>query len=127
MTTSGRSPIHEVSAVAAVDECFRRGWTDGLPVVPPTVDRVRQMLDYAGLEPDHILGEVPVRRRVLTAEQAAANAVMAGCLPEYFPVVLATMQALFDHDPNCIHELSAVTNSVGVLTLINGPSAISWA
>ena len=121
MTTPGRSPLHQVNPTDAVDECYRRGWTDGLPVVPPTVDRVREMLDYMSLAPEQVLGEVPVRRRVLTAEQAAANTVMAGCLPEYFPVVLATMQALFDHDPNCIHELSAVTNSVGVLMLINGP------
>ena len=74
----------------AIEECYRRGWTDGLPVVPPTSDRVQDMLDAVGLAPDFTLGEVPVRRRALTAEQAAANAVMAGCRPEYFPIVLAT-------------------------------------
>jgi hypothetical protein len=79
------------------------------------------MLDAVGLAPDFVLGEVPVRRRVLTAEQAAANAVMAGCLPAYFPIVLATMRVLFEHDPNCIHEVSAVTNSTGLLTIVNGP------
>jgi len=105
----------------AIEECYRRGWTDGLPVVPPTPDRVSAMLDYVDLDAAHILGEVPVRRRILTAGQAAANAVMAGCLPEFFPIVLAAMQALFDHDPNSIHELSAVTNSTGVLLLVNGP------
>ena len=62
-----------------------------------------------------------MRRRALTAEHAAANAVMAGCLPEYFPVVLATMDAMFRHDPNCIHEASAATNSPGILILVNGP------
>jgi hypothetical protein len=62
-----------------------------------------------------------VRRRTLTAEQAAANAVMAGCLPEYFPIVLTTMATMFHHDPNCIHEVSAVTNSTGLLLLVNGP------
>ena len=105
----------------AIEECYRRGWTDGLPVTPPTADRVQAMLDGAGLAPDTVLGEVPVRRRSLTAEQAAANAVMAGCLPPYFPVVLATLRALFEHDPNCIHEVSAVTNSTGLLTIVNGP------
>ncbi len=105
----------------AIEECYRRGWTDGLPVVPPTSDRVQAMLDAVGLAPDTVLGEVPVRRRTMTAEQAAANAVMAGCLPSYFPIVLATMKTLFEHDPNCIHEVSAVTNSTGLLTIVNGP------
>ena len=105
----------------AIDECYRRGWTDGLPVVPPTVDRVQAMLDAVGLSPDDIIGEVPVRRRALTAAQAAANAVMAGCLPAYFPIVLAVLDTLFEHDPNCIHEVSAVTNSTGLLALVNGP------
>ncbi len=122
MTAPRRAPVHQVSdPLDAIEECYRRGWTDGLPVVPPTPDRVAAMLDYVGLAPDLVLGEVPVRRRELTAEQAAANTVMAGCLPQYFPVVLATMEALFEHDPNCIHELSAVTNSTGVLMLVNGP------
>ena len=73
------------------------------------------------MDPAETLGEVPVRRRSLNAEQAAANSVMAGCLPEYFPIVLGVMRALFEHDPNCIHELSSVTNSTGVLILVNGP------
>ena len=122
MASSARSPRHTVSdSLDAIEECYRRNWTDGLPVVPPTADRVAAMLDYVGLEPDHILGEVPVRRRTLTAEQAAANTVMAGCLPAYFPIVLATLEVLFKHDPNCIHEVSAVTNSTGLLILVNGP------
>lgn len=73
---------------AAIENCYERGWTDGLPVVPPTPDRVASLLDFVGLGPEEILGEVPVRSRSLTAEQAAANSVMAGCLPEYFPIVL---------------------------------------
>lgn len=119
---STHAPRYEVpDSLDAIEDCYRRGWTDGLPVVPPTADRVAAMLDYVGLAPDHVLGAVPVRRRTLTAEQAAANAIMAGCLPAYFPIVLATMATLFHHDPNCIHEVSAVTNSTGVLLLVNGP------
>jgi hypothetical protein len=109
------------SALDAGDECYRRGWTDGLPVVPPTVERVAAMLEPVGLPAEHVLGEVPVRRRLLTAERAAANAVMAGCLPEHFPVVLAAMEALFEHDPNIVHEISAATNAPGFLLLVNGP------
>jgi hypothetical protein len=122
MTTTKQAPRYQIpDSLDAIDECYRRGWTDGLPVIPPTAERVAAMLDYVGLAPDHVLGEVPVRRRTLSAEQAAANAVMAGCLPEYFPIILATMNILFHHDPNCIHEVSAVTNSTGLLILVNGP------
>ena len=90
--TSLRTHVHSApDPLDTIEECYRRGWTDGLPVVPPTPDRVSAMLDYVGLDGRRVLGEVPVRRRTLTAEQAAANAVMAGCLPEYFPIVLTTM------------------------------------
>ena len=121
MTASARATEIEVAGTDAADECYRRGWTDGLPVVPPTVERVAEMLAHVGLPPEHVLGEVPVRRRVLTAERAAANAVMAGCRPEYFPVVLAALDALFHHDPNIVHEISAATNAPGFLVLVNGP------
>ena len=66
MAKQKRAPRYEVpDTLDAIDECYRRGWTDGLPVVPPATDRVAAMLDYVGLEPDEVLGEVPVRRRVL--------------------------------------------------------------
>ena len=94
MASDARALIHDLDySQDPVEECYRRGWTDGMPVAPPTVEKVNQMLDYVGLSPGDVLGEVPVRRRVLTAEQAAANCVMAGCLPEYFPIVLAAMKA----------------------------------
>ena len=73
--------------IDAIEDCYARGWTDGLPVVPPTPDRVAALLDFAGMEPNEILGVVPVRNRSLSAEQAAANSVMAGCLAEHFPIV----------------------------------------
>ena len=107
--------------IDAIEDCYKRGWTDGLPVIPPTPERVTALLDYVGMDPTETLGEVPVRSRLLKAEQAAANSVLAGCLPEYFPIVLGAMRALFENDPNCIHELSSVTNSTGVLILVNGP------
>lgn len=122
MIAPGAAPRHDVPATLdAIEECHRRGWTDGLPVVPPTEERVADMLDHVALAPDHMLGEVPARRRALTAELAAANAVMAGCLPAYFPVVLAAMEALFEHDPNIVHEVSAATNAPALLILVNGP------
>ena len=122
MRHNHRARRHEIDESAgAIEECYRLGWTDGLPVVPPTPARVDAMLAAANLPPEQTLGEVPVRRRALTAEHAAANAVMAGCRPDYFPVVLAAMDAMFQHDPNCLHEASAATNSPGILILVNGP------
>ena len=122
MAISRRAHTYEVAdSVDVIEECYRRGWTDGLPVVPPTAPRVSEMLDYVGLAPDHVLGEVPVCRRVLTAEQAAANAVMAGCLPSYFPVVLATIEALFQYDPNCFPHASCTTNCAALIIVVNGP------
>ena len=122
MESSRTHIISTSSPFGVIENCYEMGWTDGLPVVPPTPDRVAEFLEYVGLNPKDMLGEVPVRSRSLNAEQAAANSVMAGCLPEHFPVVLGTMRALFEHDPNCIHGLSSVTNSPGVLILVNGPN-----
>ena len=64
-----------------LEDYFEKGWTDGLPVVPPTPEKVERFLRVAGLEPDTELGAVPTREVVVTAEQAAINAVMAGCKP----------------------------------------------
>ena len=77
----------------AIEDCYQLGWTDGLPVVPPTTERVAQFLEYVGREPSELLGEIPDRRRRVTVEKAAANAVMAGCLPRHLPVVLAATEA----------------------------------
>ena len=122
MVANRRARTYEVEETHDLtEECYRRGWTDGSPVVPPTADRIAEMLDYVGLAPDHVIGEVPVRRRSLTAEQAAANAVMAGCLPAYFPVVLATLEVLFQYDPNCVHHASCTTNCATLGIMVNGP------
>ncbi|MCL4534000.1 MAG: hypothetical protein M1370_02440 [Bacteroidetes bacterium] len=104
----------------AIEFCYRQGWTDGLPVVPPTEEAVRQMLEYAGREPQEIIGAIPVRRRVVTAEKVAINAVMAGCLPAYFPVVLAVMEAALQV-PNQVHSWAASTSGMAPLIIVNGP------
>ena len=96
MTTSPeRSNIVETSdTIEAIEECYRMGWSDGLPVVPPEEYKVRQMLAYAGMTGEEELLSLEMRRRVLTSENAAANAVMAGCLPEYFPVLATALRTL---------------------------------
>src|SRR5437660_294748 len=90
-----QSDRHEVTNAIAANELFQQsGWTDGLPIVPPTAERVQEFLAQAGIEPETVVGTEPVRRRRLTAEKLAINSVMAGCLPEYFPVVIAAIEAM---------------------------------
>lgn len=105
-----------------IEEYFDRGWTDGLPIVPPTPDRVRQFLDSAGRSPADILGTEPTKGRVITAEKVAVNAVMAGCLPEHFPVVAAAVEALCEPEFN-LHAITASTMGAAVLVVVNGPVA----
>ncbi len=106
--------------VEAIEECYRRGWTDGLPVVPPTVERVQEFLDYAGRPADEVLGAIPERRREVTVVKVAANAVMAGCLPKYFPVVLAATEAMLDPAFNLVGPSSSL-GGAAILVIVNGP------
>lgn len=75
---------------------FERRWTDGLPVIPPTPDRVNRMLAAVERDPDEVVAIMPPRQGPASVRSIAANAVMAGCLPEYFPVVLAAVEAIND-------------------------------
>lgn len=81
---------------AALDLCYERSLTDGLPVVPPTPDLVETMLAQTNRKADECVGTIAGRPNGLSVEQAAVCAVMAGCLPHYFPIVLATWDAIFD-------------------------------
>ena len=108
--------------IEAIERCYELGWTDGLPVVPPTVERVRAFLDYAGRPEDEVLGGVPERRREVTIGKAAANAVMAGCLPEHLPVVLAACEAMLDPVFNLVGPSSSL-GGAGILVIVNGPVA----
>ncbi len=106
--------------VEAIERCYELGWTDGLPVVPPTYERVAQFLDRAGRPADEVLGSIPERRREITVGKVAANAVMAGCLPEYMPVVLAAAEAMLAPEFNLIGPSSSM-GGAGILAIVNGP------
>ena len=106
--------------IEAVERCYELGWTDGLPVVPPTFERVQEFLDYAGRPADEVVGEIPERRREVTVGKVAANAVMAGCLPEYLPVVLAATEAMLDPAFNLVGPSSSL-GGAGILLIVNGP------
>ena len=114
------------SSADVIEHYFRSGWTDGLPVVPPTPERVLDFLDYAGRSPSEILGTEPTKGRVITVEKVAINAVMAGCLPEYFPVVLAAIEALCEPQFN-LHAITVSTMGAAVLAVVNGPIASDLA
>lgn len=101
---------------------FEKGWTDGLPVVPPTPARVEAMLAGADLEAAEVIGTIPARNRVVTAERAAINAVMAGCAPAYFPVVVAALSAVLDPGFNANTVLTS-TGGASLATIVSGPLA----
>lgn len=105
-----------------MEAAFDRGWTDGLPVVPPTEARVLRMLDGTTRDPQDIVAIIPPDLVEATVEQIAVNAVMAGCKPEYFPVVLAAVEAACSHTFN-MHGLLATTYFSGPVLIVNGPIA----
>ena len=112
---------HEAAdPLAAIEFCYRQGWTDGLPVVPPTEARVAAFLGYLARERDDVVGSVPERRRRVTVEQVVANAVMAGCLPEYGPVVLAAVEAMLQPPFNLVGPSASLGGSA-ILVIVNGP------
>ena len=105
---------------SAIEACYARGWTDGLPVVPPTEALVDAMLAAGPWAADQVLLYEPVRDRAVTAEKAAINAVMAGCRPEYFPVVGAALLAIGDPD-FMLHGPATSTGGSALMVIVNGP------
>ena len=114
------STISSTGYAEAIEDYFDRGYTDGLPVVPPTAEAVEAMLDAADLEGPEVLGTVPTRDVTVVAEKVAINSVMAGCLPEYFPVVVASVRALLSPLANC-HSTTATLAGAAHALIVNGP------
>jgi peroxiredoxin len=119
---------YDPDALAALDgagsydeheEMFERGWSDGLPVIPPTPERVQTML--GGRDRSASLGEVPPAMGELTLERLAACAVLAGCRPEYFPVVVAAAAAALEPAFN-LNGQAVTTQPAGQLLILNGPA-----
>src|SRR5919202_1066817 len=105
----------------AANELFQRnGWTDGLPIVAPTPDRVAPFLDAAGLAMDDIVDTEPVRQRTITAGKIAINGVMAGCLPSCMPVLVAIVHALCAPEYS-LHGASSSTGGSAPFIVVNGP------
>jgi hypothetical protein len=101
---------------------YDRGWSDGLPLVAPTRERVLRMLEGTSRSGDEIVALMPPNLVECTVEKVAVNAVMAGCRPEYLPVVLASLEAICSDEFN-MHGILATTMGVGPVLVVNGPIA----
>lgn len=99
---------------------YQRGWSDGLPVVTPTPERVEAMVATVSEDPLHVLGIMPPGQGIATIQAIAVNAVMAGCSPEHFPVVVAAIKALLDERFN-LYGVQATTQAVTPALMVNGP------
>lgn len=103
-----------------IDDFVDRGWSDGLPLVPPTAERVEAMLAHSPIARDASVGPMQPNGCEATAELIAINAVMAGCRPEYFPVVLAAVETVVDPTYN-LAGVQATTNGASPFAVVNGP------
>lgn len=106
---------------AALEDLHDRGCTDGLPVVVPTVERVSRMILASGQDADMVLGTMGPGHGIATIESVAVAAVMAGCLPDYMPVVVAAVKAVIDPSFD-LTEMQATTHCTAPLLIVNGPA-----
>ena len=127
MSASASGPAAKVFRLkgdySAINRHYQgQGWTDGLPIVPPTHDDVREFLRFTDREPREVVAVLPPRQGEATVERIAINAVMAGCRPEYLPVILTAVEALTDPAFN-LDSIQATTHPVTPLIIVNGPIA----
>ncbi|MBI2908422.1 MAG: hypothetical protein HYX92_12315 [Chloroflexi bacterium] len=113
--------LSEPDAERVFEEFINMGWADGLPIIPPTERRVLRMLEQTKRSPDEVLGKMPPVEVDVTVELIAINAVMAGCAPEYFPLVLAAMEAALDPRFNLRQAICTAFTSWPVM-IVNGPA-----
>ncbi len=113
--------LQAANETAAVEHLHELGCTDGLPVVVPTPDRVARMVLASGMDADLILGEMGPGLGTATVEKVAVAAVMAGCLPDYMPLVIAAVRAVIDPAFD-LTEMQATTHCTAPLVIVNGPA-----
>jgi hypothetical protein len=114
--------LHHVEddAEAAFEYAYEMGWTDGLPIIPPTQARVAHMLEQLGRDPAEVVAELPPRWGKATIELIAINAVMAGCRADYLPVLIAAVRAVGDPAFG-LHGVQPTTNAQTPIVIVNGP------
>ena len=110
-------------SVEAVNNFFlEKGWSDGLPIIPPTKEAVEEMLAGTTRDPADVVTEVPPKWGVATVEKIAINAVMAGCLPGYLPLIITAVEAMCEESLN-LFGVQNTTHPAGILLIVNGPIA----
>ena len=113
--------IEVADSVEAVSNLFfEKGWTDGLPIIPPTKEAVERMLTATNKEPSEVIARMPPSWGEATVEKIAINAVMAGCLPEYMPLIITAVEAMCDAQVN-LKGIQPTTHPVAPLLIVNGP------
>ncbi|MSP56009.1 MAG: hypothetical protein EXR69_10455 [Myxococcales bacterium] len=122
-TTFGLSQSAHHDAESLLDLSMDQGWGDGLPLIPPTDAAVAEMLRHTPHLPGHELGLVAPSFGIATIESVAINAVMAGCRPEYFPLVIAAVEAVVDPTFN-LDGIQTATTPVGTTVIVSGPLAV---
>ncbi len=106
---------------AAHEFCHAQKWTDGLPVVPPTRGAIERVLACLGRDPAEVIGVVPPRNGVASVEKIAINCVMAGCKPEYVPIVIAAVEAMLEECFN-LNGVQTTTHACAPLCIVSGPA-----
>lgn len=115
-----KAAVHQIESIEQFTEfAYEQGWTDGLPIFPPTRQVVEGMLDYLGRDRHEVVGTIFPGDGEATIENIAANCAMAGCLPEYVPVVLAAVECIVD--PELLITTTQSTGSASIFTLVTGP------
>ncbi len=106
---------------ASIEFCYKQRWTDGLPVVPPTRRATERIVEYLQRDPDEVIGVVPPRNGIATIEKIAINCTMAGCKPEYVPIVIAALEAILEERFN-LNGVQTTTHCCAPLCIISGPA-----
>lgn len=120
-TTGFKSRVFEVEDITEAFELgYERGWTDGLPIIPATDGKVADMLAYVGRDPQEAVGTIPPGNGIATLEKVAINCVMAGCLPQYLPAVLAALKAMLNPGFN-LNGVEATQSPCEPLLVFGGP------
>jgi hypothetical protein len=118
--TAGSNAVDELDPQQAIEYCYGQAWTDGLPVVPCTTALVEEFLDRVECEPDDVVFRIPHLNRACSVRLAAINAAMAGCLPDYFPVVLSTWRSL-QAEGYASKGVWQSTTGAATFIVVNGP------
>ena len=122
-TAPRASKLEVAGSIVDINQHFyQQGWTDGLPIIPPTEDLVLDMLEACPVDAQHSLGRMPPANGTVTAEKVAINAVMAGCIPDYMPVILAAVRAVLQSQFN-VASITTTTGGAAPAVIVSGPIA----